>query len=423
MVDGVNIECNSILLKLSQNKIPEMTSMCLSFFEKELSSVEIKERNYNWIRVIQQVLISQRNKMTRELMNDVINKLTIYINVSTNVVLRRIVEEVLEKFAEDIIGRPPGIVYLPSPNFMAKPYSVWYFVPNQQNDFLERDWIEEIIGKPLEFIPFGKEESPTSQAINFILIQKWSAVEQIILEKINILAEQKKPVVLIHLSDETVNDPLSIYEHPAVKLIIRNYVRKDVPSNDKVITIPLGYVRNRSLKGKFKKLSERTLAWSFAGSVDKPNRIEMLQTLATVEPNSMKLLPTWKHPLPEEADEYMKTLEDTRFVPCPKGQNYETYRLYEALEAGCIPICIGDANNEHECYNKLIGDNAILISKDWSSVKSMIQQISNNPEALNQIQENLTKYWMTHKVNITAHILAALERISKPEQDLKTIHL
>jgi hypothetical protein len=51
----------------------------------------------------------------------------------------------------------------------------------------------------------------------------------------------------------------------------------------------------------------------------------------------------------------------------------------------------------------------------------MIQQINNNPEALNQIQENLTKYWMTHKVNITAHILAALERISKPEpeQELK----
>ena len=137
----------------------------------------------------------------------------------------------------------------------------------------------------------------------------------------------------------------------------------------------------------------------------------------------MKLLPTWKHPLPEEADEYMKILEDTKFIPCPKGQNYETYRLYEALEAGCIPICVGDPNNEHECYNKLIGDNSILISKDWLSVKSMIQQINNNPEALNQIQENLTKYWMTHKVNITAHILAALERISKSEPELKTIHL
>jgi hypothetical protein len=47
----------------------------------------------------------------------------------------------------------------------------------------------------------------------------------------------------------------------------------------------------------------------------------------------------------------------------------------------------------------------------------MIQQINTNPEALNQIQENLTKYWNSHKVNITAHILAALERISKQEAE------
>ena len=43
----------------------------------------------------------------------------------------------------------------------------------------------------------------------------------------------------------------------------------------------------------------------------------------------------------------------------------------------------------------------------------MIQQICNNPEALNQIQDNLSKYWTTHKINITAHIVAALEKILK----------
>jgi hypothetical protein len=42
----------------------------------------------------------------------------------------------------------------------------------------------------------------------------------------------------------------------------------------------------------------------------------------------------------------------------------------------------------------------------------MIQQMSNNSEALNQIQENLTNYWTNHKANVTAHIFAALERIS-----------
>jgi hypothetical protein len=138
----------------------------------------------------------------------------------------------------------------------------------------------------------------------------------------------------------------------------------------------------------------------------------MLQTMSALEPNLMKLLPTWKQPQPEDAAEYLKSLSDSKFIPCVPGQNYETYRLYEALEAGCIPICVGNEKNEHDCYNKLIGDKAILIVNDWASARLMIQQLNENPDALNQIQENLTKYWTNHKANITAHILAALERIS-----------
>jgi GR25 family glycosyltransferase involved in LPS biosynthesis len=413
MANGLNIECNAILLKLSQGKIPEMTEMCLAFFEKELSVTVLSERNFNWIRVIQQVLLSQKSKMTNEQIINVITKLAIYCKITPNMVLRKITEEIIEKYNEDITARPPGVPYYPSPNFATNSYSVWYFVPNQQNVFLEREWLEEIIGKPLEFRAYGSSDTYSSQSIHFILLQKWQGVESMVLEKLNTLATANHSAVLLHLSDENLNDPLEIYNHPAVKLVIRNYVRADIPPSDKIITIPLGYVKNRSLKGKFKKLADRTLSWSFAGSVDKPTRIEMLQTLSKIEPNSMKLLPTWKQPQPEEADEYMTILGDSKFIPCPMGQNYETYRLYEALEAGCIPICIGDTNNQHECYNKLIGDNAILISQDWTSVKSMIQQICNNPDALNQIQDNLTKYWTTHKINITSHIFAALEKISK----------
>ena len=412
MADGINIECNAILLKLSQGKLEEMVQMSLAFFAKELSSAEIKERNYNWVRVIQQIFISQKNKLSNELMNDVVTKLTMYASTTPNVVLKHIAEDIITKYAGEITARPPAITYLPNQNFQRKPYTIWYFVANQQNDFLEKEWLEEIIGKPVEFLPYGSSELPEGQMVNFLLIQKFAGIQDLLLEKLNALAAQNKPAVLIHLSDEHIDDNLSIYDHPAVKLVLRNYVRNNIPNVEKIITIPLGYVNNRSLKGAFKKLADRSLVWSFAGSVDKPTRIEMLQIMATVEPNSMKLLPTWKHPKVEEADDYMKILAESKFIPCPPGQNFETYRLYEALEAGCIPICVGNEKNEHDCYNKLIGDKSILIVKDWTAAKLMIEQISNNTEALNQIQDNLMNYWTNHKANITAHILAALEKIS-----------
>ena len=412
MVDGLNVECNAILLKLSQGKISEMVKAGLTFFEREFSMIEIKERNYNWLRVIQQVFISQKNKMTIEMINEIIQKLGVYASVTNNIVLKKIAEEIVLKYNEDIIARPPAVAFYPSPNFQLKPYPIWYFTTDQQNKFLEREWLEEIIGKPVEFMAYGQPEIAMLQKVNFLLIQKWFPVQQMVIEKLDALQKENKPAVLIHLSDEQCNDDLSIYDHPAVKLVIRNYIRKDAPSSNKIITIPLGYVKNRSLKGKFKKLSDRKLTWSFAGSVDKPSRVEMLQTLSEIEPNLMKLLPTWKQPQPEEADEYIKSLEDSKFIPCARGQNYETFRLYEALEAGCIPICIGEPSGEHDCYNKLIGDKAILIVQDWSTAKSMIQQLNNNPQALNQIQDNLVKYWINHKANITAHMLAALERIA-----------
>ena len=412
MVNEVNVECNAILLKLSQNKLDEVVHMGLSFFEREFSAIEIKERNYNWLRVIQQIFISQKSKISNTLANEIVQKLTVYAQVTTNIVLRKIAEEIVLKYNEDIIARPPAVAYYPSPNFQLKPYPIWYFSTDQQNKFLEREWLEEIIGKPVEFMPYGTQEIPISQKVSFLLIQKWGPVQDLVMEKLNALQTSNRPAVLIHLSDEHCDDDISIYNHPAVKLVIRNYVRADAPSSNKIITIPLGYVKNRSLKGKYRKLSDRKLTWSFAGSVDKPSRVEMLQTLSAIEPNLMKLLPTWKQPQPEEADEYIKSLEDTKFIPCPRGQNYETYRLYEALEAGCIPICVGEPNNEHDCYNKLIGDKAILIVNDWSAAKSLIQQLNNNPQAINQIQDNLIKYWTNHKANITAHMLAALERIS-----------
>ena len=39
-------------------------------------------------------------------------------------------------------------------------------------------------------------------------------------------------------------------------------------------------------------------------------------------------------------ESYMQLLFDTRFVLCPAGNNPETFRLYESLEAGAVPIVV-----------------------------------------------------------------------------------
>jgi len=427
IMDDSNIQANTILLMLAQGKLQEFLNLSQSFLENIYNKCESNESNNNWFRVILQILTSQSVKYSTIQKEELKNCLTTLKNKSTNQIIQACLEELLNKISNDIIGGAPGISSIPNASFIKNGIPLWYFIPNHNNTCLEKEWLEEIISRPIEFIAYGNEYIG-NHAIHFLMIQKWERTKDIILEKLNSLHSENKKAVLVHISDEFLNDNLEIYEHPAVELILRNYVR-EIKTTKKIITIPLGYVNNRSLKGHFKKMNERKYVWSFAGSIDKSGRVEMLQNLSRIEPNSMKLLKTWKAPTAEEAKEYMDTLNDTVFIPCPKGVNYETYRIYEALESGCIPICITSDTNEHQVYETLIGSGVILMVKDWPAALNTINQIYSNKSVLDQLQDNLTKYWMNQKLRITSNILTKLNDIENMciakvnEQDVKTIHL
>jgi hypothetical protein len=420
MMDDSNVEANLILMTIAQGKIQDFLNMSKNFLEKIYDKCESNEKNNNWLRVMIQILISQSVKYTDEQLDDLTKFIQNLKEKSTNIIIQLSFEELLNKLSSDIIGGKPGVSSIPKASFSKNTLPVWYFEPNQNNGVLEREWLEEIIGRPIEFCGYGENFFGDTK-IQFVLVQKWERVKDLINEKLDALNKDNKKVILLHISDEFCNDNLEIYEHPAVKLVVRNYIR-EIKSSKKIITIPLGYVNNRSLKGNFKKLSERKYTWSFAGSVDKVGRTEMLQKLCIIEPNKLKLLQTWSTPTKEEALEYKTTLNESKFIPCPKGMNYETFRVYEALEAGCIPICVGTGSSEHKVYEQLIGNGVILMAQDWAAAANIINQINSNMSILDQLQDNLTKYWMSRKINITGEILGAMNEIEN-DSDVKTIHL
>ena len=46
--------------------------------------------------------------------------------------------------------------------------------------------------------------------------------------------------------------------------------------------------------------------------------------------------------------EHWQALEDTAFALCPRGNNVETFRFYEAMETGAIPILVRSENREDD---------------------------------------------------------------------------
>ena len=68
-----------------------------------------------------------------------------------------------------------------------------------------------------------------------------------------------------------------------------------------------------------------------------------------------------------EQDEYLDLLAAAREAPCPPGPNTpDTFRLYEALEAGCQPVV--DQPTMH--FLMKYGDNAPVISCRWDAIGS-----------------------------------------------------
>jgi len=53
----------------------------------------------------------------------------------------------------------------------------------------------------------------------------------------------------------------------------------------------------------------------------------------------------------ERYDKYIQLLADTAFAPCPAGNNPETFRHYEALEVGAIPIIVRPKDDDKNFLN------------------------------------------------------------------------
>jgi hypothetical protein len=153
-------------------------------------------------------------------------------------------------------------------------------------------------------------------------------------------AEQADCVGLVHLSDEYGFDDLAIYDR--FKLVVRPYWRPDAAAIRHCIVIPLGY------RSGFRPRRDvpRTNAWAFVGEA-KLDRREMLDRMARWAPGVTHVTRQWDDPAAMPVDEYAELMSRTRVAPCPAGnRSPETYRLYEALEAGALPVAedLGSGN-------------------------------------------------------------------------------
>jgi hypothetical protein len=189
------------------------------------------------------------------------------------------------------------------------------------------------------------------------------------------------PFEVIHLSDEYGRDNLSWYNLEFCRKIYRNYVAprgfEEFPQKEKVWIFPIGpLVMAQNSHETLPTISERPYAWSFAGRTIATQRHIWIQRLLQYNPFYLYLFTEFMDKNMKLSDAYIQTLKTAKFVPILAGANLETYRLYEALEFGAIPLYIRQADDDiYFRYLQILFPDILDISEPSSIFNLNIEEL------------------------------------------------
>lgn len=137
--------------------------------------------------------------------------------------------------------------------------------------------------------------------------------------------------------------------------------------------------------------------WFFSGQVTNPDRTACVQVLKTLEGGELNETAGFTQGFP--GDIYYPKLADAKVAPCPSGPySPDTFRLFEALELGCVPIAAAKAPST--IYPDRYWENffgcvpPFPISSDWEVIPHVISQVKQTwPEYNNKV----FAFWQNYK--------------------------
>ena len=184
---------------------------------------------------------------------------------------------------------------------------------------------------------------------------------------------------------------------------IRNIFRK-------VLHVPLGCF------GEFHPpdvgLECRTIDCAFLGSIDRPQHsgwslynmitppkilarqkmVEMLKSHLSRRPEIRGVFSVTSNfgDSISRQETYAETLSQCKISLCPRGSNYETYRYYESLKAGCVVI--SEAIPDAWFYK----DHPAVVIGDWSEAPRIVDRLLADPAGMIRMSEAARSFWQSH---------------------------
>ncbi len=155
--------------------------------------------------------------------------------------------------------------------------------------------------------------------------------------------------------------------------------------------------------------TERKYKWSFVGHV-KQDRKEMLDVLQPIRPNHVFTTTAFAGSDCLTTSQYRDIMLDSVFIPNGCGfASLDCFRVYEALECGCIPI-VKRTQKGYPYFDHLLGKGHPLWQVEtWKEALDRIRDTSE--QAIEEARVAAHRWWQEHKKQLQERVVEVSSKL------------
>lgn len=233
-------------------------------------------------------------------------------------------------------------------------------------------------------------------------------------EKINADIAKLRWVLFIDTGDEEASFPWRDIKHPIMRVWMMLPRMND--HNDVSFKLPNGYRPETRQALKDIGMQKRTNDIFFAGQVNHDRREQCVEAAKSLPEDYSKIIVETLKFGEEKLNykEYMTIMAQSKIALCPSGiESPDNFRLYEALEAGCVPIVDAfSSRHKHPGFWRYLfgSDIPFPIIDYWDALPKLV------PELLRDYPANASRcwaWWQNIKREIKLKLLDDVEELSK----------
>ena len=172
------------------------------------------------------------------------------------------------------------------------------------------------------------------------------------------------------------------------------------------------YIDNPDLLDIKMNSLDKKYTWCFAGQVHAQGyRAKMIDSLKKCNgEHHLHVVEGWQSGNSLSTQQYKNVLSDSIFVPCPRGNtSVDTFRLYEALEVGAIPIV-----EKSDYWSNLLGEHPLIETASWNNISNDINLLLENSQWIIEHSKKVESWWVEYKKQLKQNIAKIVAAKSEP---------